>query len=203
MPLASDFNKVIDLSVITPTSQRPGFLVHCLKQFQLQELHGLLCEQIVVSDGPDAHAKSICQRFAVRYLELPEAHDDYGSTARDYGVQHALGDAVCFWDDDNWYDPHALKTLFDAVQGADIGLVRTQHRLRKRPGFVTIPRQFNGIFLNGDVDTMCVCVKTELARHETWVDGSIEINSDYRWLKRLMKHEPVIRYVPTVIGIHV
>jgi hypothetical protein len=50
---------------------------------------------------------------------------------------------------------------------------------------------------------MCVCVRTELARREPWRLESPQPATDYLWLHRLEKHQPQIRYVPAVIGIHV
>ncbi len=82
-----------------------------------------------------------------------------GSLARDLGIREARGQYLVFWDDDNLYEPHALATLFAAACEADIGVVQTRYRCRTRAGEITIPRQWSGQFVAGDVDTMCVCVR--------------------------------------------
>ena len=124
----------MDLTVVTATCQRPQFLAHCLHQFHLQSLEGLKCEHIVVADGPDEQAKFLAERSGARYFSLPEPIGQWGAGAKDLGIQNTTGEYVCFWDDDNIYDSHALATLYAAVQNVDIGVVRTRHHLRKTTG---------------------------------------------------------------------
>lgn len=193
----------MDLTVVTATCQRPQFLAHCLRQFQMQSLGGLKCEHIVVSDGPDERAKFLADRSGARYSALPKPVGQWGAGAKDLGIQSATGKYICFWDDDNIYDSHALTTLYAAVQNADIGVVRTQHHLRKTTGVVTIPRKWDGIFQVGDIDTMCLCVRKELAKRETWQSQDAQITNDYDWLMKLQRHQPKINYLPIIIGEHV
>jgi len=193
----------MDLTVVTATHQRHGFLCQCLHQFQQQHLGGLKCEHIVVSDGIDPHAEKIATDHGARFDFLSEALGQAGSFAKDRGIQLARGKYVCFWDDDNIYEPHALTTLFATASGFDIGVVRAVHRLRKKAGFVTIPRRWDDTFRLGDIDTMNVCVRTELAKKELWEDPKGRHATDFHWLNRLSEHNPTLRYVPIVIGKHV
>lgn len=193
---------MIDLSVITATRQRPEFLVHCIGMLQSQSLGGLTYEHLIVSDGPDDHARYIADRAGARYLFTPEPVAQWGAGCRDLGVQHAQGKYICFWDDDNRYLPHALVALYAAVQNADIGVVRCRHRFRKKPGTVIIPRNWNGTFRAGDVDTMCLCVTSTLARKELWTSETPRICNDYDWLIKLSRHRPVVNFLPLIIGDH-
>ncbi|MCA8995719.1 MAG: glycosyltransferase family 2 protein [Planctomycetaceae bacterium] len=192
----------MDLSVITATRQRPGSLLQCLGHYHSQSTGGLKTELIVVSDGPDRQTEFLARQPGVRYLATPSPGGKAGSLAKDLGLQHARGTYVCFWDDDNVYLPHALATLYAAAQDADIGVVRVHHRLRKTRGMVILPRQWSGKFVPGDVDTMCICVRTELAKQEPWFEEIPGPGTDIRWLKRLEAYQPLIRYVPVIIGTH-
>lgn len=194
--------KPMQLSVITATHQRPALLAHVLQQFHSQSLAGIRCEHLVVSDGPDPVAKFLAKRWGARYFETPARNGHAGAFAKDAGIAEAKGDYVCFWDDDNLYAPHAAATLFTAARGFEIGVVRVGHRLRKKPMIVTIPRRWNGQFTAGDIDTMCVCVQRELASKERWGDECYRPGTDFRWLEKLVRHQPKIHYVPIVIGIH-
>lgn len=193
----------MDLSVITATSQRSRFLPHCFRQFELQSFGGLNCEHIVVSDGQDMRAKYLAERSGSRHFALPAPIGQWGAGAKDLGIQHAKGKYVCFWDDDNLYECHALTSLFTAAQGADIGVVKTRHHLRKNIGIVTIPRSWNGRFRIGDIDTMCICVRTDLAKREKWQSQKAEISNDHAWLMKLQRHHPKINSLPIIIGDHV
>jgi GT2 family glycosyltransferase len=190
------------LSVITATCQRPAQLALTLQQFRSQSLGNLQVEQIVVSDGRDDEARFLANRWNARFFELNERCGHAGAFAKDLGIRHAVGEYVCFWDDDNYYEPHALATLYAIAFGSDIGVARTVHRFRKRIGLVTIPRRWTGTFHRGDVDTMCICVKRSLALREPWGDGCSRPGTDFRWLKKLERHQPTVRYAPIVIGHH-
>lgn len=187
---------------MTATFRRPALLAHCLRQFAQQSLGGVVCEQIVVSDGPDPIAQHQARQARARFLELPAPRGHAGAFAKDAGIVAAAGEYVCFWDDDNHYEPHALATMYATISGVDVGVVRARHRLRKRPGSVLIPRRWSGEFVPGDVDTMCVIVRTSLARQELWGDDNPHCGTDHRWLTRLRQHQPRIRFVPVCIGEH-
>lgn len=194
----------LDLTVITATCQRPAQLANCLAQFRQQSVGSLRCEHLVVSDGVDPQARSLCQQFGARYIERPAPGGQWGSLARDAGIQEAAGRYVCFWDDDNLYEPHALACLYSVAFDGEIGVVQTHYRCRTQPGQINIPRLWSGTFQKGDVDTMCVCVRRELALTETWEQSPTptQPTTDWHWLRRLEQHQPRIRFVPLVIGWH-
>ena len=195
---------MLDITVITATYQRPAQLALCLSQFRQQSVGNLSCEQLVVSDGVDPHARALCERFGARYLERAEPGGQWGSLARDLGIREARGRYVVFWDDDNLYEPHALATLFAAACDSEIGIVQTRYRCRSRAGEITIPRKWTDKFVAGDIDTMCVCVRRELAAQETWErqPAPQKPTTDWDWLSRLMQLQPTVRFVPVVIGWH-
>lgn len=200
MNIRADF----DLTVIIATCRRPAQLASCLAQFRTQNLGGLRCEHLVVSDGIDPEARWLAAEFGARYFERPEPGGQWGSLARDEGIRVARGQFVCFWDDDNLYEPHALATLFSAAVGYDIGVVQTRYRCRSRVGQIIIPRRWTGSFRSGDVDTMCICLRRDLALREAWEQRPPPKlpTTDWHWLQRLEKHQPRIRFVPVIIGFH-
>jgi len=193
-----------DLTVITATCQRPAQLANCLAQFRQQSVGNLRCEHLVVSDGIDPQARWLAREAGARCIERLEPGGQWGSLARDVGIREAAGRYVCFWDDDNLYEPHALACLFAAAVDVDVGVVQTRYRCRTRAGQITIPRQWNGTFQQGDVDTMCVCVRQELALREAWEQHPppTRPTTDWNWLHRLEQLQPRVRFVPIVIGWH-
>src|SRR5690348_13504424 len=143
MPHMSTAYPKIDLTVITPTFRRPNLLALCLYQFSEQRLGGLCCEHLVVSDGPDEAARIVAARHGARFIERPQTGGLKGALAKNDGIAAARGEYVCFWDDDNRYESHALATLYAAAYGCDIGVVRTWHR-DGRPR--VIPEYWSGTF---------------------------------------------------------
>ncbi|RLS54754.1 MAG: glycosyltransferase family 2 protein [Planctomycetota bacterium] len=194
----------MDLSVITPTCQRPAQLANCLQQFRSQSRGDLLCEHLVVSDGVDPQARSLAKYWGARYIERSSTGGQWGSLARDTGIAAARGRYLCFWDDDNLYEPHALATLWAAAREVDIGVVQTRYRCRQRPCMIPIPRHWTGTFQAGNVDTMCICVRREIAQRESWeqLRPPASPATDWHWLHRLQQHTTRIRFVPITIGWH-
>lgn len=189
----------IALSVITATWQRPKHLALCLWQYAQQSTGGLACEQLVVSDGPDQIARGLAQQYGARYVEREEPGGQAGAFAKDAGIEAARGNYVCFWDDDNQYERHALAALYGAAYGADIGVVQTKHR--DAGGFRVIPSEWTGNFQLNQIDTMCVCVCRRLAERVRWSDGTVP-GTDHQWLTQLAEQAEQIRFVPVIIGRH-
>jgi hypothetical protein len=90
-------------------------------------------EHVIVSDGPDRDladllAKDLWRRpLKTRSLvvdQLPQHLDgpvDYGSRARNRGLELASGEYIAYLDDDNAYRPKHLQQLAEALElsGAD------------------------------------------------------------------------------------
>lgn len=192
----------IDLTVITNTWQRPKHLACLLRQLRTQSLGNLRIEHLVVSDGPDVTSAALVEPTLSRFLSLPEHRGCFGVAAKDFGIEQAGGEYVCFWDDDNIYEPHALTTAYAAAFGFDIGIVRTEHWSVTHRRYLTLPREWTGQVRPGDIDTMCLCVRTQLARRVPWDREPRKRGMDHRWLSRLMEHQPRVNYVPLVVGRH-
>lgn len=186
--------QIYDLSIITATWNRPKWLRNCCEQVRQQSISGVNWEHVIVSDGPDETAKQIAQDYSARFDALSQHVGDRGASCNNLGIELARGRYVVFFDDDNIYYPHALSALYTSAQQVEIGVCQTRHRDRIIPPSPKEPLRF------GQVDSMCLCVKTEFARREQWPyrRGS----TDWGWLERLLKHKPRIRITPMIIGEH-
>ncbi|MBI1349388.1 glycosyltransferase [bacterium] len=190
------------LSVITATRDRPQQLASCLQHFRRQIHPGIDCEQIVVADGPDPRAEALASEAGARFYFREIPGGAFGAAAKDLGIQQAIGDYVCFWDDDNWYEPYALLTLYQAAVGYDIGVVQIRHLNRKTGQFRTLPEPWTGTFELGNVDTQCICVRRTVAKTTTWAHPEYPKHTDYHWLVRLSNMNPSIRFNSVIIGLH-
>jgi len=180
------------ISVIIPTA-RPKYLAHCLQQFNNQTIQEL-CEPIIIQESDSGFDEFNFFDYPIQSRILRQKLcNNNGATARDRGVKEAKHEYVVFWDDDNIYHPHALATLYATTYGHDVGLVQAKHHN------LIIPINTN--VSPGDVDTMCFCVKREIALKVKWDDGNGRYN-DYRWISKILKITNDVRFVPIQIGIH-
>jgi glycosyltransferase involved in cell wall biosynthesis len=107
------------ISVIVPTRDRPHALARCLEALAAQTVADTL-EVIVVDDGSIA-ARAVRETVNLhRRARLVRAAGAGPAAARNLGVRHARGPALCFTDDDCVPDEEWAERLAEALdRGAD------------------------------------------------------------------------------------
>lgn len=183
-----------DLSVILPTC-RPRSLVRVLKQLNAQVLPAELGVETIVVAEADLSTVQLPRHCEV-YRK--EKGGNCGASARDLGILMARGRYLVFWDDDNHYLRHALLTQYLTALGYDVGVVQIYHTdsgVRH-----CLPRRMPRVEL-GDVDTMCLCVRREVAVCEKWDDHK-GVGTDFFWLEKILGRGASLHFTPVIIGEH-
>ena len=184
-----------DISVIIPTC-RPAKLIYCLEQLNRQVVPvDLVVETIVVTEMSlsDIPLPRSCE------VLIKDLGGNCGASARDLGIAISRGRYLSFWDDDNIYMPHALLTQYMAAYGNDVGVVQIDHWDGLQ--YHRLPLRLPNNLVLGDVDTMCLCVRREVAVKEKWDDHK-GIGTDYYWLEKILKRGASLNFVPVAIGEH-
>jgi GT2 family glycosyltransferase len=190
----------MDLTVITATCDRPKHLARTLQAVADQRCP-LTVEHIVVHDGPGPRSRFLANLFGARYFET-EGLGHWGAGCKDLGIREARGEYVVFWDDDNSYEPWALTALYVAAHGHDIGIVRCLWVGLEKEIVRVLPPTRDDDFAEGDVDTICLCVRRDLASRVSWYDMGEARGEDFRWLEAVRALGPRLNYVPVVVGKH-
>jgi len=102
---ASDQTTMPKVSCIMPTYNRRRFVRYALDLFQQQDYPNR--ELIVVDDGSDPIGDLVEGLANVRYLRL--SHRASIGEKRNLACQHATGELVAHWDDDDWYSSDRLR----------------------------------------------------------------------------------------------
>lgn len=191
------------VTVITPTWNRPALLAHTLEAFHRQRVDD--AEHIVCSDGPDRRARSLAAAWSAKYLELPATVGNYGHACRDEALQHASGQYVVMWDDDNVYHDDCLETLLNAAEGHDVGVCQIRFWERSEYRFRMLPDQWDGRPKYAQVDTACVCIHRDLLTESgvRWTMPEHPYDADFFVLDALRKAGARFNFIRKEVGIHV
>lgn len=183
-----------DISIIVATAN-PSNMLRLLNYIKNQSVDGLVYEVIIIQESHDGNMFNIETALPINNIivEAQKIHNDYGANARDVGISVANGEYLVFWDDDNIYYNHALVSQYCTASGFDIGIVRTNHQN------LIIP--IGNIVKAGYIDTMCICIRRDMAINEKWTNNGGRY-CDYRWISKILEHNPSINYSKVIIGHH-
>lgn len=113
------------VSCIMPTYNRRQFVPHAIRYFLRQDYENK--ELIIVDDGTDAVADLIPATDNIRYLRLNEKIS-LGAKLN-LACDHARGNIIANWDDDDWYAARRLRYQVDALNNGNIDVCGINHLL--------------------------------------------------------------------------
>lgn len=102
------------LSVIIPVYNAAPYLRRCLDSVLKQNFRDY--EVIIVDDGSTDDSLQICEEYSLKDARFSVFHKANGgvSCARNYGLERAHGELVCWIDADDFANPNYLSDLLDA-----------------------------------------------------------------------------------------
>lgn len=114
---------MINISVIVPVYLAEEYIIRCLESLRKQTMREF--EVILVDDGsPDLSGK-ICEDYAAKDSRFRVIHKKNGgvSSARQVGIDNAIGEYVIHTDPDDWVEPDMLDTLYSMAKSGDYDVV--------------------------------------------------------------------------------
>ncbi|MBR2289906.1 MAG: glycosyltransferase [Clostridia bacterium] len=113
------------LSIIIPVYNMSQYLNRCLESLENQTIFGEL-EVIIVNDGSTDNSLAICENFKKRHNNVKLFTKENGGvcSARNYGLDRATSDFICFLDSDDYVDYKYYEFLFNlmTVEDYDIAI---------------------------------------------------------------------------------
>lgn len=99
------------ISVIVPVYNVEKFLNQCVDSILAQTYKNF--ELILVDDGSKDKSGDICDDYAKNDTRIRVFHKENGgvSSARNYGLDNAQGEYVCFVDSDDWVDETYIEDM--------------------------------------------------------------------------------------------
>lgn len=111
------------VSVIVPVYKAEAYLHRCVDSLLAQTFTDF--EVLLVDDGsPDGSGK-ICDEYARKDSRIKVFHKENGgvSSARQYGLDNAVGEYTIHADPDDWVKPDMLKELYNKAKEEDADMV--------------------------------------------------------------------------------
>ncbi len=99
------------ISVVVSVYNMEKYLDRCISSLLKQTYKEY--EIILVDDGSTDTSSSLCDEWAKKETSIRVFHKPNGglSSARNFGIDHALGDLITFPDPDDWVEPGYLEKL--------------------------------------------------------------------------------------------
>lgn len=111
------------ISVIVPVYNVEKYLPKCIEGILAQTFTGF--ELLLIDDGTPDKSGVICDEYAERDTRIRVIHKENGgvSSARNFGLDKALGEWVAFVDSDDCIDEKYLEDLYSGIIKDKIGCV--------------------------------------------------------------------------------
>lgn len=140
------------ISVIVPVYKVEELLGRCVDSILNQSFSDF--ELILVDDGSPDRSGSICDEYARKDSRVRVIHKENGglSSARNAGIEIALGDYFSFVDSDDMIHPELLRFLYNALlkHDADIASTRYISFREFKPDIVPLYNVEEKLLLSGD-----------------------------------------------------
>ena len=154
------------VTVVVPVYKTEKYLRRCVESILRQDHREL--EVILVNDGSPDSCGSICDYYAQTVERVRVVHKANGglSSARNAGIEAAIGKYICFVDSDDYIETDYVSTLYRLLRTFDADLakidyveVRTDdYHVNNREAKETVyeGRAVEKAFLDLRVDSACV-----------------------------------------------
>ena len=110
------------ITVVIPVYNVESYIKECLDSISSQRYQNL--EILAVNDGSTDNSRKCLEEAAVKdsRIQLLDKENGGLSDARNYGIEHAKGEYICFVDGDDTISPDYVQHLYEAIQAeaADI-----------------------------------------------------------------------------------
>lgn len=111
------------VSVIVPVYKAEAYLHRCVDSLLAQTFHDF--EILLINDGSPDKSGEICDEYQLKDPRVRVIHKENGgvSSARQCGIDNALGEYTIHADPDDWVESSMLKELYDKAKEENADMV--------------------------------------------------------------------------------
>ena len=193
-------------SVIIPVYNVEKYLCQCVDSITKQGLDNI--EIILVDDGSTDSSPQICDAYQAKYDYVKVVQKPNGglSSARNAGIEAAVGDYLIFLDSDDWWNPdvdmHEVLTIVAKKPGTEMFLFtsldyvegkgyfkRAEHEKLSRIRTDTVEHYYEDLLKNGNLEVSAATkiLSTDFVKnHDLYFKLGITAE-DNEWMLRLLR----------------
>lgn len=111
------------ISVIVPIFNAEKYLHRCIKRILAQDYTDY--ELLLINDGSTDNSGTICDEYAIKDNRIRVFHKENGgvSSARNWGLDNAIGEYIMFVDSDDYMLPGMLEVMLSTLESKKADLV--------------------------------------------------------------------------------
>lgn len=111
------------ISVIVPIFNAEKYLHRCIKRILAQDYTDY--ELLLIDDGSTDNSGTICDEYAIKDNRIRVFHKENGgvSSARNWGLDNAIGEYIMFVDSDDYMLPGMLEVMLSTLESKKADLV--------------------------------------------------------------------------------
>ena len=149
------------ISIIVPVYKVEKYIGECIESILNQTFTNF--ELILVDDGSPDKSGDICDNYARKDSRIKAFHKKNGgvSSARNYGIEHATGEWLCFVDSDDTIEKNYIESLVKGFElSKDVDLSIAGYRNVDDKSMLLSVHKFEAEELS--VNISCLLAKAEL-----------------------------------------
>ncbi len=155
------------VSIIIPVFNAEKYLSECIESVLAQTYKNF--EAIIVDDGSTDKSAEIIDFYSNKEKKIHSYHKKNGgvSSARNYGIEKALGKYICFIDSDDTIENYYIESLYQALQGkADSSVGGFKHfNIPEKKEIIVVPQKNEIKNLNDSILDFLDYEKTDWQRY--------------------------------------
>lgn len=195
------------ISIIVPIYKAEKYLHRCIDSILAQTLTDF--ELLLIDDGSPDNSGKICDEYAQKDARIRVFHKENGgvSSARQCGIDNAIGQYTIHADPDDWVEPRMLEELYAKAKEEDADMVicdfyvcRNQKdiynsQLPKSTESKSLLRQYLGHELHGSVCNKLI-KRNLYSRYGVYFPIDIILWEDLFVVCSLLMHPIKVAYLP-------
>ena len=140
------------ISVIVPVYNVDNYLARCIDSILAQTYQDY--ELILVDDGSTDESGIICDRYAAEDRRIAVIHKENGGVAdaRNFGLDRARGEYLCFVDSDDYVGAQYLEVMLDMITEYDANVAAISFQYIYTSETVTVESEDRRVLLTGGKD---------------------------------------------------